>query len=57
MVSFFSFMYKDSHGEMGFRVSKVNAEGDDLIETRLCQGGRGNSLGKHRVGSEHNTSS
>lgn len=51
MVSFFSFMYKDSHGEMGFRVSKVNAEGGDLIETRLFQGGRGNSLGKHRVGS------
>lgn len=44
-------MYKDSHGEMGFRVSKVNAEGGDLIETRLFQGGRGNSLGKHRVGS------
>ena len=51
MVSFFSFTYKEYYGEMGFRVSKVNAEGADLIETRLFQGGRGSSLGKHRIGS------
>ena len=50
MVSFFSFTYKEYYGEMGFRVSKVNA-GADLIETRLFQGGRGSSLGKHRIGS------
>ena len=32
---FFPFTYAESYGEMGFTVSKVSVEGDDLIEIRL----------------------
>lgn len=49
-------MYKESYGEMGFRVSNVGAEGGDLIETRLFLGGRGNPLGKYHIGSHHSIS-
>lgn len=34
----------------------VGAEGDDLIETRLFLGGRGNALGKYHIGSHHSIS-